>query len=101
MGANEKDSQIIFATGDSMEPEIKHGDALMVDKSKREIVDGQIYIVRYDNELMCKRLQKLPPKKIKVVSDNAKYESYTIDLTKSEIDFEIIGRVLYYSRIAR
>ena len=100
LGANEKCSQIIFATGDSMKPEIKHGDALMVDTSKKEIVDGQIYIIRYDSELMCKRLQKLPPNRIKVISDNPKYESYTIE-TDSTIDFEIIGRVLYYSRVAR
>ena len=101
LGVDEKYCDMIFASGDSMEPVITHGDALMLDRSKREVIDGQIYIIRYDNELMCKRLQKLPPKRIKVISDNKKYESYTIDLSEPEIDFEIIGRVMWYSRVAR
>lgn len=102
LGASPTETDIIFASGDSMLPEIKDGDALMVDKSKRDVIDGQIYIIRSDGQLLCKRLQKLPPQKIKIVSDNPKYDPYYIDFSKViDFDFEVIGRVLWYSRIAR
>lgn len=102
LGASVHQTEIIFATGDSMIPEIKDGDALMVDMSKREVIDGQIYIIRYDGQLMCKRLQKIPPCSVKVVSDNPKYDAYYIVFSEdNQIDFEVIGRVLWYSRIAR
>ena len=102
LGASVSDTDIIFASGDSMLPEIKDGDALMVDKSKRDIIDGQIYIIRSDGQLLCKRLQKIPPQKIKIVSDNPKYDPYYIDFSNViDFDFDVIGRVLWYSRIAR
>lgn len=102
LGASVTDTDIIFASGDSMLPEIKDGDALMVDKSKRDIIDGQIYIIRSDGQLLCKRLQKIPPQKIKIVSDNPKYDPYYIDFSNIiDFDFDVIGRVLWYSRIAR
>ena len=102
LGASVTDTDIIFASGDSMLPEIKDGDALMVDKSKRDIIDGQIYIIRSDGQLLCKRLQKIPPQKIKIVSDNPKYDPYYIDFSNViDFDFDVIGRVLWYSRIAR
>lgn len=102
LGASVSDTDIIFASGDSMLPEIKDGDALMVDKSKKDIIDGQIYIIRSDGQLLCKRLQKIPPQKIKIVSDNPKYDPYYIDFSNViDFDFDVIGRVLWYSRIAR
>ena len=102
IGASQNDTNIIFATGDSMNPEIKDGDALMVDCSKKDVVDGQIYVIRYDGQLLCKRLQKVPPCSVKVISDNSKYDAYCIDFSKEiDFDFEVIGRVMWYSRIAR
>lgn len=102
IGASQNDTNIIFATGDSMCPEIKDGDALMVDCSKKDVVDGQIYVIRYDGQLLCKRLQKVPPCSVKVISDNSKYDAYCIDFSKEiDFDFEVIGRVMWYSRIAR
>ena len=102
LGASVTDTDIIFASGDSMLPEIKDGDALMVDKSKKDIIDGQIYIIRSNGQLLCKRLQKIPPQKIKIVSDNPKYDPYYIDFSNViDFDFDVVGRVLWYSRIAR
>lgn len=103
INANLKESDIIFAKGDSMEPTIMGGDSLLVDKSKRDVYDGRIYCIRYEGELYAKRLQKLPPKKIKVVSDNqAKYDSWYVDYSKDiEFDFEVIGEVLWWGRVAK
>lgn len=103
LNVNLKESDIIFAKGDSMEPNIMGGDSLLVDKSKRSVYDGRIYCIRYEGELYAKRLQKVPPKKIKVVSDNKeKYDSWYVDYSKEiDFDFEIIGEVLWWGRVAR
>lgn len=103
LGANLPECDIIFAKGDSMAPTIVGGDSLLVDKSKREVYDGRIYCVRYDGGLYAKRLQKLPPNRIKVVSDNKeKYDSWYVDFSKDiSFDFEIIGEVIWWGRVAR
>ena len=103
LGANLAQCDVIFAKGDSMEPTIMGGDSLLVDKSKREIYDGRIYCIRYEGELYAKRLQKLPPKKIKVVSDNQnKYDAWYVDFEQTpDFDFEIVGEVLWWGRVAR
>lgn len=103
IGVNLKNTEMIFASGDSMEPTIMGGDSLLVDKSKTEIYDGRIYCVRIDGQLYAKRLQKLPPNKVKVVSDNEqKYDPFYVDFSKDiNFDFAIIGEIRWWGRVAR
>ena len=103
IGADPNYSDVIFSSGDSMYPTIEGGDCLVVDKSKTEVYDGKIYCVRIDGQLYAKRLQKIPPQKIKVISDNKdKYDSFYIDFSKEiDFDFSIIGEVKWWSRVAR
>lgn len=103
LGINLNKSEIIFAKGDSMEPTIIGGDSLLIDLTRKEVHDGSIYCVRIDGELYAKRLQKLPPDKIKVISDNKdKYDPFYIDLSKNiDFDFEIIGEIRWWGRVAR
>lgn len=103
IGANQKFSEIIFAQGDSMEPTIEGGDSILVDLSKTEIYDGKIYCVRIENKLYAKRLQLIPPNKVKVISDNKeKYDPFYIDTSKNiDFDFAVIGEVKWWGRVAR
>lgn len=103
LGINLKQSEIIFAKGDSMMPTIEGGDSLLVDLTKKEIHDGAIYCVRIDGEVYAKRLQKLPPNKVKVISDNKeKYDPFYIDLSAElNFDFEVIGEVRWWGRVAK
>lgn len=103
IGINLKNSEMIFASGDSMEPTIIGGDSLLIDKSKTEVYDGRIYCVRIDGQLYAKRLQKLPPNKIKVVSDNKeKYDSFYVDFSKDiDFDFAVLGEVKWWGRVAK
>ena len=85
-----------------MMPTIEGGDSLLVDHSRKEIYDGKIYCVRIENQLYAKRLQKIPPNTVVVVSDNAKYRSFEIDLSKcSDYDFEVIGEIRWWGRVAK
>ena len=103
IGANPNYSDVIFSAGDSMYPTIEGGDCLVVDKSKTEIYDGKIYCVRIDGQLYAKRLQKIPPDKIKVISDNKdKYDAFYVDLSQDiNYDFAVIGEVKWWSRVAK
>lgn len=103
IGVNLKNTEMIFASGDSMEPTIMGGDSLLVDKSKTEIYDGRIYCVRIDGQLYAKRLQKLPPNKVKVVSDNEqKYDPFYVDFSKDiNFDFAVIGEIRWWGRVAK
>ena len=96
-------TQMIFASGDSMYPTIEGGDSLLIDTSKKEVYDGRIYCVRIDGQLYAKRLQKIPPNPIKVISDNEKkYDAFYIDFSKSiDFDFEVIGEIRWWGRVAR
>lgn len=103
IGIDLSKSEMIFASGDSMEPTIIGGDSLLIDKSKTEVYDGRIYCVRIDGQLYAKRLQKLPPQKIKVISDNKdKYDAFYIDFTRDiDFDFAILGEVKWWGRVAK
>lgn len=102
LGINPQKTEMIFASGDSMLPTIEGGDSLLIDLNRKEIYDGRIYCVRIDGQLYAKRLQKIPPSKVIVISDNQKYQSFEIDFSKQiEFDFEVIGEVRWWGRVAR
>lgn len=102
LGLSKNQTEMIFAQGDSMMPTIEGGDSLLVDRSRTEIHDGKIYCVRVDGQLYAKRLQKIPPNTVRIVSDNDKYRCFEIDLNKNPtFDFEVIGEVRWWGRVAR
>lgn len=103
IGVSLSNTQMIFASGDSMMPTIEGGDSLLIDLSKKEVYDGRIYCVKIDGQLYAKRLQKIPPYKIKVISDNKeKYDPFYIDFSKEiDFDFEVIGEIRWWGRVAR
>lgn len=102
LGINPQKTEMIFASGDSMLPTIEGGDSLLVDLNRKEVYDGRIYCVRIEGQLYAKRLQKIPPTKIIVISDNQKYQSFEIDFSKQiDFDFEIIGEVRWWGRVAK
>ena len=102
LGLSKNKTEMIFAQGDSMMPTIEGGDSLLVDLSRTDIYDGKMYGMRIDGQLYVKRLQKIPPKTIRIVSDNDKYRCFEIDLEKNpNYDFQVIGEVRWWGRVAR
>lgn len=100
LGIKPGNADIIFGTGNSMEPTIQGGDALLVDRNRREICDGKIYCIRQDGQLKAKRLQRLSKSKVKIISDNKAYESIILDFKQEpDLDFEIIGEIRWCGRI--
>lgn len=87
---------LIDIHGNSMEPELKQGDTVMIDTSQKDILAGSIYAVGIDDTIMVKRIEKHPGK-IVLRSDNKDYEP--VYLKRNEMDsFRIIGKVVWISR---
>ncbi len=85
--------------GNSMEPEMKDGDTILIDESQKDILAGAIYAVGVDDTIMVKRLEK-HPKKLVLLSDNKDYSP--IYLQGGEINsVRIIGKVIWICRELR
>lgn len=81
-----------YADGDSMEPEIRSGDLLIVDR-KVDQPNGCIVLASVNNEFCVKRLFKYPDGSLELRSDNAKYSPINLS-SEFEGEFEIFGRVI-------
>lgn len=88
--ANKSMTEIIYAKGDSMLPEINDNDMLLVDKSQTNIRNGSIYAFNYNGEMMCKQLN-ISNDSIIAVSKNQNFTPFIID---TSLHFKIIGRVV-------
>lgn len=82
----------VYADGESMEPTIPPKSIVFVDKNQRDLRDG-VYLVRLEDMIYVKRLQRLPDHKMKVISDNPIYKPFDVDLKNGD-DFEILGKVV-------
>ena len=85
--------------GNSMEPEMKDGDTILIDESQKDILAGAIYAVGVDDTIMVKRVEK-HPNKLVLLSDNKDYEP--IFLQGNDISsVRLIGKVIWIGRELR
>ena len=82
----------IAVAGDSMEPLLRDGDEILVDRSPRPLRDG-IHVVRVGEALLVKRVQAGIPGRIVLESENSAYRP--IELAPGEV--EVVGRVVWKS----
>lgn len=82
----------IAVAGDSMDPTLRDGDEILVDRTQRALRDG-IHVVRVDDALLVKRLDTGRPGTIALLSDNPAYRA--LELAAGEV--EVIGRVVWKS----
>lgn len=95
-----KDLRLIHVEGDSMEPDLRSGDIILVDHTDTAARREGVYVIRMDNALLVKALQRLPGGVIKVASRNPSYETFSVNSVdvESSDDFSIIGRVVWACR---
>lgn len=82
----------IAVTGDSMEPTLRDGDEILVDRTPRPLRDG-IHVVRLDDTLLVKRLDTGRPGQVVLVSDNPAYRPLEVPAT----EVHLVGRVVWKS----
>lgn len=89
---------LIRVSGDSMEPTLRAGDVILIDRSSSRPDREGIYIMRMGEMLLVKRLQALPGGRIRVISDNPAFEPWVVERVGSDNDVEIYGRVVWTGR---
>jgi phage repressor protein C with HTH and peptisase S24 domain len=80
---------LIHAIGDSMTDTIKPNDMVFVDPEATKQPSDGIWVYSNEEQIFLKRLQFMPKQKVKIISDNPAYETYTIDITDS---FHLLAR---------
>lgn len=89
MGLETADLSAIRVEGDSMEPLLRSGDEIFVDRSKR---NGEgVFVVRIGDALHVKQVRASARKTIALVSLNPAYP--LLELPREEV--EVIGRVVW------
>lgn len=91
------DVSCIKLSGDSMAPVVPDGALIAFDRSESRIFDGKMYVFRHNGLLRMKCLKQTSYDLI-IHSHNPDYddEIYPLD---SLCDFEVIGRVFWYSTV--
>ncbi|KPL67125.1 transcriptional regulator [Erythrobacter sp. SG61-1L] len=80
----------IAVAGDSMEPVLRDGDEILVDRTPRPLREG-IHVVRLGEALHVKRIQVARPGMLTLISANPAYPPVEVPL--AEVD--VIGRVVW------
>ena len=93
-GANPKNLISIYADGDSMWPTINDGDVLLVDRSRIEPVDKQVFVLAGAEGAIVKRLIQGPMGIWIIRSDNEDNED-RLPLRSDSNEHQIIGQVIW------
>ncbi|MFU2209851.1 LexA family transcriptional regulator [Solidesulfovibrio sp. C21] len=87
---------LMDVVGNSMEPDIHHGDTVLIDQGQTSIVAHGVYAVGVEDTVLVKRVEKRPGALV-LLSDNRDYAP--IVLSGDELDaLRVIGRVLWVGR---
>ena len=96
VAASARDLVLMRVDGDSMNPTIRSGDTVMIDASRRTIIEGQVFALRVDDTIMIKRLSYRPGGRVLVGSDNRQeFDPYEVDLA----DLHVLGQIIFFSRV--
>lgn len=87
---NPANCEIVNVSGNSMSPEYRHGDRVIVDKSINEFMDGYIFAFVYGDECFMKEINVIG-KRIKCISLNPAYDPFYIEPGEY---VKVIGRIV-------
>jgi phage repressor protein C with HTH and peptisase S24 domain len=95
-----EDLRLIYVEGDSMEPDLRAGDIILVDHTDTSARREGIYVLLLDGALLVKTLQRLPGGVIRVISRNESYEPFSVkaDELDTSTAIVIVGRVVWTCR---
>lgn len=94
MGLNPDTLSVIAAHGDSMAPTIQDGEVLLIDHSETEPIDGKVFALAREDEMVVKRLVRDFAGGWIVRSDNNDKARYG-DFHVSDAVLRVVGRVVW------
>ena len=84
----------IRVDGDSMEGMLSDGDTVMINHARRTLEGEAVYVIRLDDHLYAKRLQRQFDGSIHIISENKAYKDMVVPKQQLN-ELEIIGRVVW------
>ena len=84
----------IRVDGDSMEGMLSDGDTVMINHARRTLEGEAVYVIRLDDHLYAKRLQRQFDGSIHIISENKAYKDMIVPKQQLN-ELEIIGRVVW------
>lgn len=98
IGIKADSAEMMYVSGDSMQPLINNGDTVLIDKEDSKPIDGRIYVLSYGDALMVKRLQRTPRGWL-ICSENSSIYP-PIPVEGQDLDqFKVYGRVRWVGRV--
>ena len=98
LGADPADLYLMRVSGDAMEPTLRAGDLVLVDRRATTPDCEGTFLLKQGETLLVKRLQAVPGGKIAVTSDNAAFLPWTLDTFEPGCGVTIIGRLVWSGR---
>lgn len=85
---------LIEVEGDSMLPDLRPGERIIVEltESSHRVESDAVYLIRVEDAIMLKALQRRPGNQLVIISRNDTYPNYTVNLN-DDPDLEVIGKV--------
>jgi phage repressor protein C with HTH and peptisase S24 domain len=90
------DFELIDVRGDSMEPDFRHGDQILIDKRDRDPRQPGPFALWDDDGYVVKLVERVPGKRgwYRIFSANGRYSEYEIEETETTIR----GRPVWFAR---
>lgn len=87
-----KDCAMFLVSGESMHPTLKDGEEIIVDRSKRELTEGKIFVLNHNGSMLVKKVQ-FTYGGVELISDNPSYRPLKLD-TEEANSLVVIGQVV-------
>lgn len=85
---------LLTIVGTSAEPDVHSGDTGLIDRKDRDLAVEGLHLVRIDEGLLLKMIQRRPGGVLRVYSKNQESSPFDIDVREgTHSDFEVIGRL--------
>ncbi|MDY7002139.1 MAG: S24 family peptidase, partial [Thermodesulfobacteriota bacterium] len=91
---------LMDVAGDSMEPELREGDTVLIDRGQKDIVAGRLYAIGIDEQILIRYVDKIPGKFV-LRGKNTTCPPIEIDFEDKSQNVHVIGRVIWWCRTAR
>lgn len=90
----EKNLYVVFNRGDSNEPDINHGDAMLVDRGVTNLSDDAYYVFDRSGLLLVKMIERMVDGHVILKSRNPRYSEQTLAPDEAAA-ITVFGRVLW------
>lgn len=92
---HQKNIRVFKQQGESMAPKICEDDLIVVDTNNKDITDGHIYYLSFEQQMMARRIQIGPNQQLIISCENSQFSPITLEHAQRD-KLTIIGKMVSY-----